>query len=55
VDGVASADGSLQVEYPLADTEWAIRHVLQYGADAEVLGPATVRRAVVERLRAALS
>jgi predicted DNA-binding transcriptional regulator YafY len=45
------ADGSVTVEYPLADVEWAIRHVLQYGADAEVLAPEAVRTAVIDRLR----
>ncbi|HET9151194.1 MAG TPA: WYL domain-containing protein [Gemmatimonadales bacterium] len=49
-----NADGSLTREYPLADTDWAVRHVLQYGPDAEVLGPASVRKAVRERLEAAL-
>jgi proteasome accessory factor C len=44
-------DGSLTLEHPLADLDWAVRHVLQYGPDAEVLGPATVREAVIERLR----
>ena len=48
------ADGTLTVEHPLADTDWAVRHVLQYGADAEVLAPADVRDAMVERLRAML-
>ncbi len=42
-----SADGSLVLDHPLADHEWAVRHVLQYGADAEVLSPPSLR----ERLR----
>lgn len=46
------ADGSLTLEHPLADEEWAVRHVLQYGPDAEVISPDSVRRAVTERLRA---
>ena len=46
-----AADGSLTVEHLLADPEWAVRHVLQYGPDAEVLEPAEVREAIVERLR----
>lgn len=45
-------DGSLTRDYPLADTDWAVRHVLQYGPEAEVLAPAEVREAVVGRLRA---
>lgn len=43
-------DGSLVMEHPLADVDWAVRHVLQYGPDAEVLEPPEVRRAIVERL-----
>lgn len=45
-------DGSAIARYPLHDIEWAVRHVLRYGPDAEVLEPAEVREAVVERLRA---
>lgn len=43
-------DGSLTLEHPLADPEWAVRHVLQYGPDVTVLQPAEVREAVVRRL-----
>lgn len=43
-------DGSLTVEFPLADREWAVRHVLQYGPDAEVLGPEEIRLEIVQRL-----
>jgi predicted DNA-binding transcriptional regulator YafY len=44
------ADGGLTVEHPCADTDWAVRHVLQYGPDAEVVEPAAIRAAVRERL-----
>ena len=44
------ADGSVTVEHPLADEEWAVRHVLQYGPDAEVLEPEGVRQRVRDRL-----
>ena len=44
-------DGTLTVEHPLADTDWAVRHVLQYGPEVTVLGPDDVRQAVVARLR----
>ena len=44
-------DGSLEVEYPLGDPDWAIRHVLQYGPDAEILAPMSLRQAVVARLK----
>jgi len=42
------ADGSVVVRHRVADIEWIVRHVLQYGAEAEVLEPAEVRRAVAE-------
>ena len=48
-----SADGSLTVTYQVADPHWIVRHVLQYGPDAEVLEPEEVRgwvRGVVEAL-----
>jgi proteasome accessory factor C len=45
-------DGSLEVEHPLADPEWAVRHVLQYGGEAEVVGPEAVRWRVVTALQA---
>ena len=38
------------MEHPLADWEWGMRHVLQYGRDAEVVEPAALR----ERLKARL-
>lgn len=45
-----SADGSLEIEHPLADRAWAVRHVLQYGAEAEILAPADVREMVKQML-----
>jgi proteasome accessory factor C len=45
-------DGSLTLEHPLADRDWAVRHVLQYGPEVTVLEPVDVRQAVVERLEA---
>jgi predicted DNA-binding transcriptional regulator YafY len=45
-------DGSLTRDHPLADRDWAVRHVLQYGADVTVLEPAEVREAVRHRLEA---
>jgi proteasome accessory factor C len=47
-------DGSLTVEHPLADREWAVRHVLQYGSEVEVLAPEDVRLEVVRRLEGVL-
>jgi proteasome accessory factor C len=45
-----AADGSLVMDHPLADLNWAVRHVLQYGPDAEVLEPEEVRAAILARL-----
>jgi proteasome accessory factor C len=47
-----AADGSLTMEHPVADETWAVRHVLQYGAEAEVLAPAELRASVMARLEA---
>jgi predicted DNA-binding transcriptional regulator YafY len=44
-------DGSLTLEHPVADDSWAVRHVLQYGPDAELLEPAELREKVREALR----
>lgn len=50
-EGTALADdGSLTMEHPVADESWAIRHVLQYGPDAELLAPLELRTMVAERL-----
>lgn len=54
-EGESAEDGSFVVEHPLADPDWAVRHVLQYGAEAEVLEPASVRDAVQQRLAKALA
>lgn len=48
--GEEGADGSLVVTHPVADPAWAIRHVLQYGPDAEILEPTGLREAMAERL-----
>ena len=48
-------DGAVVVEYPLADEEWAVRHVLQYATDVEVLEPESVRVRVRDRLLRLLS
>ena len=49
-EGETGSDGSFVVDHPLADADWAVRHVLQYGAEAEVLEPETVRAAVKAKL-----
>lgn len=48
---VPDEDGSLVIEHQLADWEWGMRHVLQYGSEAEVLKPATLRAKLRERLK----
>ena len=50
--GTLDADGSLVREYPLGDMGWAVRHVLQYGPDAEVIAPAELREEIIRRLEA---
>lgn len=54
LEGTVEPDGSYVVEHPFADVDWALRHVLQYGPEAEILEPANMRRAVRERLAAML-
>lgn len=46
-------DGSLIIHHHVADPHWVVGHALQYGAEAEILGPENVRalmRDVVERM-----
>lgn len=43
-------DGSALRTMPLADREWAIRHVLQYGPDAEIVEPKDLMDEVADRL-----
>jgi predicted DNA-binding transcriptional regulator YafY len=50
--GTSLPDGSIEVEYPMADPSWAMRHVLQYGPEAVVISPAEVREEIVRRLEA---
>jgi predicted DNA-binding transcriptional regulator YafY len=45
-----AVDGSLTLEHPVADESWAVRHVLQYGPDAELLSPPELRAVVASRL-----
>jgi len=51
--GETAPDGTLTVRYPVADPNWIVRHVLQYGPDAEILEPGEARRwmrGVVEKV-----
>ncbi len=43
-------DGSLTLDHQVADMQWLVRHVLQYGPDAEVLAPEEARTVVAEAL-----
>jgi proteasome accessory factor C len=43
-------DGSLTMEHPVADDSWAVRHVLQYGPEAEIIGPPEMREMIGQRL-----
>lgn len=47
-------DGGVTVRYRVADPQWLVRLVLQYGPDAEVLGPPELRERVRERVAAVL-
>ncbi len=37
-DAVENADGSVVVTYRVASVDWFVRHILQYGEEAEVVG-----------------
>lgn len=50
-----AADGALVLEHPVHDIGWAVRHVLQYGPDAEVVAPVEMRALVADRLDAMAS
>ena len=45
-DARREPDGSVLVTFKVANPSWLVRHVLQYGPDAEVLEPAEYREAV---------
>ncbi len=50
-EGVKLAkDGSLTLEHVVADDAWAIRHVLQYGPEAEIVAPDDLRTKLVQQL-----
>jgi len=40
------SDGAVVVGYRVADPDWAVRHVLRYGREAELLGPPELREMV---------
>ena len=45
-EGTEQRDGRYVVTFQVADPAWFVREVLQYGAEAEVLGPEGLREAV---------
>jgi predicted DNA-binding transcriptional regulator YafY len=45
-------DGSAVVEQHVGDTDWAIRHVLQYGGEAELVAPPGLRTKVIAAAKA---
>jgi predicted DNA-binding transcriptional regulator YafY len=47
-DGEWDPGGGFTVAHPVVDPYWLVRHVLQYGPDAEVLEPAEAREWVRE-------
>lgn len=47
-------DGSLVIRHRVADPHWAVSHTLQYGADAEILGPHEARSLALEIVRTML-
>jgi predicted DNA-binding transcriptional regulator YafY len=51
-DATSGEDGSLVVTYPVASPEWLLRHVLQYGPEAEIIAPASFRDLMRSQLSA---
>ncbi|MFQ5705217.1 MAG: helix-turn-helix transcriptional regulator [Gemmatimonadales bacterium] len=43
-DARRNEDGSVEVTYVVADRQWLVRHLLQYGAEAEVVEPDLYRQ-----------
>ena len=44
--------GGLEVEFQVLEPHWLVRHILQYGADAEVIEPPAIR-ALMQKVLAA--
>lgn len=44
-------NGEVFVDYRVADPQWVVRHVLQYGSEAVVVEPDEIRGMVIESLR----
>ncbi len=50
--GRALPDGRYEVTFQVADPSWFVREILQYGAEAEVVEPGSLREAVREMVSA---
>lgn len=50
-EGEPREDGGVVAEHPAADPRWAVRHVLQYGTDAELVSPPPLRAEVAAAAR----
>ena len=50
--GEEDGDGSVTVERHVSDADWAIRHVLQYGGEAELIAPPGLREKVIAAAKA---
>jgi predicted DNA-binding transcriptional regulator YafY len=51
---VPEEDGSIVIDYQVADPAWLVRHLLQYGRDAEILEPVEFRELVRDALEGML-
>jgi len=52
--GVPQLDGTYLLRFPYAQEPELVMDILKYGADVQVLAPASLRQAVAEKLRAAV-
>ena len=48
-------DGNYHLQLPYCDERELLMDILKYGPDVEVLGPASLRQAVMERLQSSLN
>ena len=53
--GTPQPDGTYLLRFPYAQEPELLMDILKYGADVQVLAPASLRKAVADRLRAAAS
>ena len=53
--GTPQLDGTYLLKFPYAQEPELVMDILKYGADVQVLAPASLRKAVADKLRAAVS